>query len=169
MLYIFGGLPATGKSTLSRQLAQRLNALYLRIDTIEQAIRSAGGVLTGPEGYAIAQRVAVDNLRLGNSVIADSVNPIRITRDAWQSAAREADAPYLEIEIVCSDKAEHRLRAESRPVEIAGLEWPKWREIEEREYEPWDRRHIVIDTAGRSIDTCYAELLAVIESTAPGV
>ena len=39
MLIIFGGLPGSGKSTIARALALRLGAVYLRIDTIEQAIR----------------------------------------------------------------------------------------------------------------------------------
>lgn len=41
MLIIFSGLPGSGKSTIARALAQRLGAVYLRIDTIEQAIRDA--------------------------------------------------------------------------------------------------------------------------------
>jgi predicted kinase len=41
---VFSGLPGTGKTTISRDLAASLNAVYLRIDTIEQAIRSSPGV-----------------------------------------------------------------------------------------------------------------------------
>ena len=41
MLIIFSGLPGSGKSTIARALARRLRAVYLRIDTIEQAIRAA--------------------------------------------------------------------------------------------------------------------------------
>jgi predicted kinase len=66
VLIIFGGLPGTGKSSIARELAGRLRAVHLRIDTIEQAIRSSG-VLTGdlgPAGYVAAYRLAVDNLRL---------------------------------------------------------------------------------------------------------
>ena len=169
MLYIFGGLPGTGKSTLSRQLAQRLSAVHLRIDTIEQAIKSSGGSVFGPEGYAVAYQVAIDNLRLGNGVVADSVNPIRITRDAWRDSARQAGAKYFEIEIVCSDKVEHRKRAESRPAEIKGLEWPAWEAIEGREYESWDREHIIIDTSGKTIDESFDELCTVVEATLPSM
>ncbi|HAU1975266.1 TPA: AAA family ATPase, partial [Legionella pneumophila] len=32
MLIIFGGLPGTGKTTISKQIAKQLNAVYLRID-----------------------------------------------------------------------------------------------------------------------------------------
>ena len=65
MLYIFGGLPGAGKSALSRSLARARQAVYLRIDTIEQAMRDGGCRLQGPEGYMVAYAAAADNLRLG--------------------------------------------------------------------------------------------------------
>lgn len=66
-LIIFGGLPGTGKTTLARALAGQLAALYLRIDSIEQALRGsaafAGELLDA--GYRVAYAVARDNLTLG--------------------------------------------------------------------------------------------------------
>ncbi len=41
-LIVFGGLPGTGKTTVSRELTRRLEATYLRIDVIEQTLRAAG-------------------------------------------------------------------------------------------------------------------------------
>ena len=41
ILIIFGGLPGTGKTTLARALAEQLGAVFLRIDTIEQALRQS--------------------------------------------------------------------------------------------------------------------------------
>ncbi|MGO4755309.1 AAA family ATPase, partial [Streptomyces sp. 2MCAF27] len=37
-----GGLPATGKTTLARALARQLDAVHVRVDTIEQAIVRSG-------------------------------------------------------------------------------------------------------------------------------
>jgi hypothetical protein len=39
MLIILGGLPGTAKTAIARELARQLGAVYLRIDSIEQAIR----------------------------------------------------------------------------------------------------------------------------------
>ncbi len=39
VLFIFSGLPGSGKSTLARAVARHFAAAYVRIDTIEQALR----------------------------------------------------------------------------------------------------------------------------------
>jgi hypothetical protein len=51
---------------------------------------------------------------------------------------------------------------ETRVADIAGHVPPTWREVEEREYHPWPRERIVIDTAGRSLEICLAELNAAL-------
>jgi len=74
VLIVFGGLPGTGKSTLARLIAQERRATYLRIDTIEQAIRASGMLAgdVGPSGYLVAYALAEANLALGQQVVADS-------------------------------------------------------------------------------------------------
>ena len=77
-LIVIGGLPCTGKTSLATGLARVIDAVHLRIDTIEQALRSAtmddGAV--GSVGYVVAYGIAADNLRLGRIVVADCVNPL---------------------------------------------------------------------------------------------
>jgi predicted kinase len=69
VLYSFAGFSGTGKSTLARSLAAERRCVYLRIDTIEQALRDAGHPLGGPEGYLAAYAIAADNLNLGRDVL----------------------------------------------------------------------------------------------------
>lgn len=162
MLIVLGGLPATGKTTLARAVARRTGAVHLRVDTIEQALLDSGELTAplGPVGYVVAHALAEEHLRQGLTVIAESVNPLAVTRDAWRAVATRAGARCLEAETVCSDPAEHRRRAEQRTVDVPGLTLPDWTAITTRSYEPWDRDHLVLDTAHRSIEDCAAELLA---------
>lgn len=164
MLIIFGGLPGSGKTTLARALAVRLRAVHLRIDTIEQALRDAdpqAGEI-GIEGYAVAYALAADNLRNGLTVIADSVNPLPVTRNAWLEVASRCSVPGIEIEVICSDAAEHRRRVETRQADIAGLKLPTWHDVEQRDYVPWSQPHLVIDTAGRTIEASLDEIVAAL-------
>ena len=152
MLFIFGSLPGTGKTELSIHLARKIDGVHLRIDTIEQAMRDAGIKPIGPRGYMVAYKIAADNLRLGLPVVADSVNPLSVTRKTWREVAIQAGVPFQEIEIICSDKDELRRRIETRQTGIAGLKLPTWKDVIEREYDVWASEHIVIDTAGQTPD-----------------
>ena len=162
MLWILGGLPGAGKTGIAVALARSIGAVHLRIDSIEQALRNSHVNISGLEGYSVAYAVAEDNLRLGRTVIADSVNPVEETRVAWREVARRAGNGYVEIEIVCSDQAEHQRRVESRVADIAGHQLPTWQQVCDREYEPW-QAGIVVDTAGREIDASFSELRKKLE------
>jgi predicted kinase len=146
-----------GKRAGENQSEQRQSR---RIDSIEQAIRDSGEVSKplNDVGYRVGYSVAEDNLRLGRSVIADSVNPLQVTRDARIGVADRVAANVMEVEITCSDPKQHQRRVETRIADIDGLRPPKWQEVVEREYQPWNREHIVIDTAGRSVAESVKEL-----------
>lgn len=161
MLIAFGGLPAVGKSTVAKSLAQRIGAVHLRVDTIEQAMRNAGLTVSGPEGYLVARKLAEDNLLIGHTVIVDSVNPIGITRDYWRETATRMKVKLVEVELVCSDKREHRRRAESRSSDIPGLVLPTWQQVLDRQYEAWDTAH-VIDTAGSTLEDTLSQAEAIV-------
>jgi hypothetical protein len=128
--------------------------MHLRIDSIEQAPRDAGTM--DDAGYRVAYAVAADNLRLGRTVITDCVNPVAASRTAWRAIAAAVPAAAIEIEIICSDSAEHRRRVETRSLDLPGLVAPSWAEIEAEVrrggYEPWDGARIVVDTAGCAVD-----------------
>ena len=163
-LIVFAGLPGSGKSSVARELAKEIGAVWLRIDSIEQAIKESGVVpgAIDDAGYRAAYAVARDNLRLGRDVIGDSVNPWMLTRNAWREAGLQAGARVVEVETVCTDAKEHRRRVETRVSRVPGLTLPDWQAVIERDYHPWDRDHLTIDTAGRSIDACVKLVLAAL-------
>jgi predicted kinase len=165
MLIIFSGLPGTGKSTLAKEISKHLKATYLRIDTIEQAIKSSsiGVDEIVDAGYLVGYSVAKENLSIGRTVITDSVNPIELTRKLWLTAAKEAKVDSVEIEVICSDKKEHQKRVETRSVDIPNLTLPDWQKVSARKYDPWKRKHIIINSAGKSIKDTVSELLKKIQ------
>jgi predicted kinase len=163
-LIVLAGLPGSGKSTIAREVARRTGAMWLRIDSIDEAIR-ASGVVPGDlkdAGYRAAYAAAEDNLRLGRDVIGDCVNDWKVTRDAWRETGLRAGAEVLWVEIVCTDLVEHRRRVETRTNETPGLVLPDWEEVIGRDYHPWDRDHLTIDTAGRGVAESVELVLAAL-------
>lgn len=87
------------------------------------------------------------------------MNPLSITRTAWQNIAAKANTPLVEIEIICSDLAQHRMQVEQRVADIIGHQLPDWDNVMDREYEWWDSADIVIDSAVTSVELAVEMIL----------
>lgn len=152
MLTVFGGLPGTGKTTLARLLARRQGSSYVRVDAIESGLIEAGLTLdqttVGHAGYVVANRIAESCLRAGLDVVVDAVNPVEVAREGWRVLGAELDSVLLFVEVVCSDREQHRRRVEARATDLTGWALPDWQAVLDREYEPWRGERLVIDNLG---------------------
>ncbi|TNE65262.1 MAG: hypothetical protein EP336_12595 [Rhodobacteraceae bacterium] len=161
MLMSFAGLPGTGKTTIARHLSQTTGAVYLRVDEIDAAIWAIDPDRDiGPESYHIAAALAASNLALGHRVIVDCVTPWAITRKIFTEAATRARVRLLGIETRCSDPLVHRARVEERIIDVPGLEKPDWQKVMSRDYTPWDKADLRLDTAQLSVMQAVAEIEA---------
>ena len=147
MLIVFSGLPGTGKTTVARLLSTRLAATYLRVDNIEQALRDSGLAEVGKSGYAIANALARSNLALGQRVVVDCVNPVAESREAWRAIAESLGVGLLDIELLCSNRDEHRRRVQNRELDVPGLVPPTWQSVCEHDYQPWSVPPLRLDSA----------------------
>jgi predicted kinase len=164
MLIVFSGLPATGKTSIAKALVEKRHFCYLRIDEIEHQILKADSSTSdiGSIGYDIAYALALSNLKLGNTVIADCVNPISESREKWRTVAEQSNTSIIEIEIICSDQIEHRRRAETRIADIPHFKLPDWNAVVKREYNIRNDPRLVIDTTELSIQESVAQIEAYI-------
>jgi predicted kinase len=158
-LVALAGLPGVGKSSIAKHLARRCGGIWLRIDSMDQAIWASG---TAPSdlfdwSYRAAQAIAADNLALGSVVIADCVNDCQEARDGWEAVAQRTGAEIRWLEVVCSDPIEHRRRIETRSSDIIGLALPDWDAVVLRAYDKWNCDRLVIDTAHRDLGVCVEE------------
>lgn len=128
-----------------------MRGVYLRVDVVEQALRMAHVWVDGPAGYVVCYELARENLRLGLDVVADTVNPVSETRQAWRAVAESLEVSFAEIEVVCSDKWVHQQRIAARTADIPGSVSLTWEEVESRQYDPWDRDPLVLGTAHQTV------------------
>ncbi len=169
LLVALAGLPGVGKSVLARRLSVALGACWIRIDTIEQTLRARGwsADAIGATGYDLGGALAADQLRVGRDVVADSVNPVAASRDAWRQVARDVGAGFVEVEVVCADPRVHRQRVEQRIADIRGHVLPTWSAVMAHEYTPWPADGLRVDTADGP-ERALADLLAHVEAARPG-
>jgi predicted kinase len=152
------------QTTVARALTQEVGAVYIRVDSIEVALKNSSLQIHSAEdaGYLAALAVAKDNLLHGLDVVADTVNPIELTRRWWIEAAEACNARLLNVEIVCSDQAEHRRRVKKRRSDIVGLDLPDWKRVQSRDYEDWTGNRVVLDTSKPSMNDCVKGIIEAL-------
>lgn len=166
-LIVFSGLPGAGKSTVAEALARHMHLAVVSIDPIEAAMWQSGIAhnQTGIAAYEVAAAVAAEQLRLGQSVIADAVNPVAAARGIWRQLADKHGASLKIIEVTCSDEQLHHRRIEDRQRNITGMPEVTWERVQERrrEYEPWREERLVLDST-QPLEALVAQTIVYLRS-----
>lgn len=161
-LFAVGGLPGTGKSTVSLHWARRLGAAYLNSDTVRKELAGQRPASGGPgpwrtgiytpewtrRTYREVVRRAGRLLAEGRSVVIDASFARRAHRRLAASAARRANARFTTVECTCPDRVVRQrlsLRQEGRK-DVSDADWDIHRAMRGA-YTPPRRETVRIDTS----------------------
>ena len=180
LLLLIGGLPASGKSVLARQLAARLAAVALHTDVLRKrraglaptarppaALRDA---LYAPQSTAATYAALLEEARgwleRGVSVVLDGTYRRAADRRAAAALASAHGVPWLAIECHCpATVARERLAARAEaPGEASDADWTIY-EQQAREWEPWaeipPERYLAVDTT-QPLESSVGHVLRVV-------
>jgi|SRR5215469_4186861 len=170
MIVLLAGLPATGKSTLARSLADRLNGALLSKDAIRHVLFAPRDV-----EYSTVQDDFVLQIMLETAAWTLRKDPARLVLldgrtfsrryqiDMVLNAAQELHQPWRVLECVCSDEsARSRLEMQSASGEhpAGNRTYALYLEVKAR-FEPITLPKTVIDT-DQPLDICLQKALAVL-------
>ncbi len=149
MLIMVCGLPGTGKSSFSKELAKKIGADYLSSDSIRMQVLDRRTYSKDEKSriYRLLAEKAGRSLTEGKSVIVDATFYLRDYRELFCSVA-ENNGTSLEIIECVLDEKELRGRIEKRKGEKSESEadfevYLKIKGI----FEPIEREHLILDMA----------------------
>ena len=108
---------------------------------------------TGLAAYLAVRNLAEGHLRAGRNVVVDAVNGVELAREMWRSLAQETNARLMFVEVVCSDRTEHRRRVESRPDTTPPVPLPSWAEVSRHKYAAWVDPVLRVDSVNPTRET----------------
>ena len=119
------GVAATGKTTLSREIARRVSAVYLDNNYIADAFfpRTRNGPeydRLRPKLYRALYTIAEENLKLGNTVLLDVPHVKDVQKKQWRTfitrLARKTGAKMIVVRCLCSERTLYRrIRSRGEP------------------------------------------------------
>ncbi len=159
-LVIFSGLPGVGKSTLANRLARELRWPLLCIDDVVGEIPAQAGIEFWDSKVAVLLDITESQLRLGLSVIVDSVF-MNTDRLHAQQLADEYNARFRPIHVFVSDDKVWEQRVNARYSEMNHKDVATWERIQYQRghFRQWEPDTALFIDSLNSFDRNYVSVL----------
>jgi predicted kinase len=142
-------MPGSGKTTLARMVARRLQVPVFAKDRMQRVLRdhNLAEANTG-DGYYIILEQADEQLSLGLSAILDATFPLDHFRMVASETAARHKANFCALYFYCSDEQVWRERMSDRVHYVPGWKPVGWSDVERmREYyQPWNDNAMTVDS-----------------------
>ncbi|MEO8610835.1 MAG: ATP-binding protein [Chloroflexota bacterium] len=148
-LILFTGMPGSGKTTLARMVARRLNVPVFAKDRVQRVLRDHH---LAPEhsgdGYFIILDIADELLSLGLSVILDATFPLDHFRMVASEIAARHKSKFSALYCYCSDETVWKERMTDRVHYVPGWKPVGWSDVERMKeyYQSWNNNALFLDS-----------------------
>jgi len=167
-LILMSGLPGSGKSYLSRRLAEQLSAVIIESDRVRKVLFPQPNYSAEESAFVhrTSQEVIRRLLTKGVRVIFDATNLIEFQREGLYSLAERSGARLLIIRTIAPEQV-IRERLEQRKSKwgdsISDADWQVYRRMAKNE-QRISRSHLCIDTS-QDIDHAVRKVLRALGHT----
>jgi predicted kinase len=164
-LVIFSGLPGAGKSTLADRLARELRWPLLRIDDVAGKVPPDADYQFWDEKVLVLLTIAEEQLKLGLSVITDSVF-MGADRLHAQEIAQKHNAIFRPVYCFVSNEAIWEKRVTERIDTLGHSNVATWEQIQHQRqwFAPWQSSTGLFIDAIDSVEQNYAKILEFVSS-----
>lgn len=159
MLILICGLPGTGKSTVANALARKIGATVLRTDEIRKKLFEEPRYSEEEKElvYRVIFLIAEHLLKNRCNVIIDGTFYKRALRQQVYEIAEKTNSSIEVVECVTPEYLIKRRMESGRKRALSDADYEVYKKIKD-EFEPIERKHIVIDTS-RPPEQNLAQLL----------
>ena len=164
---IFVGAPGSGKSTVGRRVAERLNVPFLDTD---QAIEARAGMSVAdifinqgePEFRALEESVVAEAIATSTGIV--SLGGGALLSDATRNLVRDCTVIWLQVTV--GDAASRVGMTGSRPLLLGNVRGTMMKLLEERTPLYEEVADLVVDTSGRPVRAIADDVTSWLENAA---
>jgi len=161
MLIIVCGLPGTGKTTLSKRIADETKSFLLNTDVIRKKITEDPKYTEREKSliYELLFEMAEKFLLTGKNVILDGTFYREELRERAKEIARNTRNKYKIIEIICDEKLIKKAMVERKKDRkcVSDADFDTYNKIK-KQFEPIREKHLVLDTS-KGFDRAFERFL----------
>ncbi len=149
MLVMICGLPGTGKTTLAKAVAEKIDAVSINSDSIRMSMLEEREY-TEEEKKMIYQAMfeeAGKNLKEGKNVVLDATFYKKELRESVEEVAKEAGTGFFIVECVThEDLLKERIFKRKKEETESEADFEVYKKVK-TQFEPIEEEHLAVDTS----------------------
>jgi len=154
VLIIVCGLPGTGKTTIAQEIAKKIKASHLNIDSIRKRLfkKPKYTYFESALVYRVLFLIAEELLKKKINVVLDATFVFKFSRDEAKELAKKYKTQFKIIEAKCQEKILlKRIRKRKKTRALSDADEKVYFKIK-KEFQPIKKKHFVIDNSGKIVN-----------------